>query len=202
MPTMLVPFVALIALTLQVAALAIIDTPPTTMEPETPSMTSPSPHLLGSETPVDPRLYPDWRGDFDPDDCIRAEAILKGRVDNFDPHKVWTFWSPRWAVEPRGETWELPFGWSYGTFLSLVPLPVRKTIHIFSRDLHASLPHDEGFRRQYDSRPFCSRTSWILEMLRRTFKGAIGVVRPVASDPCFAGNCARDIAASLDVRFA
>ena len=71
------------------------------------------PRLLGSVLPVETKIYPDWAGQFNPDDCEHALRLVHGRLEHIDPDKQWIFWSRRWVPEPVGDSWELPFGWKH-----------------------------------------------------------------------------------------
>ena len=62
---------------------------------------------------VNPDNFPDWAGDFNLDDCLRAQGLLNGRIAYWDPTIEWTFWSRRWVTKPEGNQWELPFGTRY-----------------------------------------------------------------------------------------
>jgi len=63
---------------------------------------------------VDPQDHPDWGGNFNSNDCMRAYGLLNARVAYYDPKKEWMFWSRRWVIEPLQDYWGLPFGTSYG----------------------------------------------------------------------------------------
>ena len=62
---------------------------------------------------VDTDKHPDWAGNWDPEDCIRAQGLFNGRISYWDPAIRWTFWSRRWETMPEGQQWELPFGTRY-----------------------------------------------------------------------------------------
>ena len=73
---------------------------------------------VSAVTRVNPQVHPDWAGFMDPGDCRRARTLVQGRVAFYDPDKDVTFWSRRGAIEPEGDSFELPFGWRYGERLS------------------------------------------------------------------------------------
>ncbi|KAI4254540.1 MAG: hypothetical protein L6R42_007150 [Xanthoria sp. 1 TBL-2021] len=66
---------------------------------------------------VDTSLHPQWAGVMDPDDCVKARALLGGRVAFYNPHWLMVFWSRRWTVQPEGDyAFELPFGVRYSEY--------------------------------------------------------------------------------------
>ena len=62
---------------------------------------------------VNTNKYPDWAGNWNPEDCVRAQRLFEGRLAFWDPVIRWTFWSRKWETMPEGQQWELPFGWRY-----------------------------------------------------------------------------------------
>lgn len=66
---------------------------------------------------VDTSLHPQWAGIMHPDDCVKARALLGGRVAFYNPHWLMVFWSRRWTVQPEGDyAFELPFGVRYSEY--------------------------------------------------------------------------------------
>ena len=85
---------------------------------ERPSRVNPHELAKRSVIPIDPQKYPDWAGDFDPNDCKVALALMYSRFD-FDLKTPFEFWSRRWVRAPRGNEWELPFGAVHGTVIPI-----------------------------------------------------------------------------------
>ncbi|KAL8797092.1 MAG: hypothetical protein Q9182_007245 [Xanthomendoza sp. 2 TL-2023] len=59
---------------------------------------------------VNPGRHPDWAGDMNPSDCVRARGFFNGRIAYYDPKKRMIFWSRKWTIIPDGDQFELPFG--------------------------------------------------------------------------------------------
>ncbi|KAL8805648.1 MAG: hypothetical protein Q9223_003006 [Gallowayella weberi] len=74
----------------------------------------------GIDFTVDPGRHPDWAGDMNLGDCVRARGLFNGRIAYYDPEERIIFWSRKWTKIPDGDQFELPFGAKYKTCTLLV----------------------------------------------------------------------------------
>lgn len=79
---------------------------------------------LDPDLGINPSLHPDWAGDLQFSDCVKARYYFNGRVAFYNPKKTITFWSRKWTVRPEGDEFELPFGVRYSKSREPITLSV------------------------------------------------------------------------------
>ena len=75
------------------------------------SVGNPHPSVVG----IDSSVHPDWAGELNPPDCVKAYQLFEEKVRTYPQARRVTFWSLQWSrVQPQGVTFRLPYSVEYG----------------------------------------------------------------------------------------